>query len=359
MGDAFLAEINLQNSKLEAMPRLGGFIENRYLPWVEANKKPSTAKDYRDIYNTHMKPRPQIVDSWLRDVIAADVQQWLEAIAHDARTKDGQQLTGARLQRIKSFLSGVFSRAIQLGVLSGVNPVAGTTTPKGTESKPTKFYMLDEARAIIAALPRPASTVIAVGALAGLRKGEIRGLSWTEYVDDMLRVSQAVWNSHIVDPKSAASKGSVPVIPELKHHLDLWRFESGEPSTGLMFKNSNGTPLELNNLVNRVILPILNRCAVCLKPKGDCEGPIHKYKRDESLPEWRGFHALRRGLASSLHAAGIDDITIQAILRHDSVETTRASYIKTMPDHLRKAMKAIERRIVQASGTHQPETRLQ
>jgi len=46
------------------------------------------------------------------------------------------------------------------------------------------------------------------------------------------------------------------------------------------------------------------------KPEG------HTFERDKSLPLWHGWHAFRRGLATNLHALGVDDKTIQAILRH-------------------------------------------
>ena len=58
-------------------------------------------------------------------------------------------------------------------------------------------------------------------------------------------------------PKTPASQDDVPVIPALKTKLDLWRLRSGNPTKGLMFPSSTGTPIELNNVLNRVILPAL------------------------------------------------------------------------------------------------------
>lgn len=37
-----------------------------------------------------------------------------------------------------------------------------------------------------------------------------------------------------------------------------------------MFPNHNGEPMDLGNLLNRSILPALNRCALCGKPKEEC-----------------------------------------------------------------------------------------
>jgi hypothetical protein len=61
-------------------------------------------------------------------------------------------------------------------------------------------------------------------------------------------------------------------------------------------------------VLNRSILPALNRCAVCGKPKEECQkigkgkdiAPNHKFERDKILPEWHGWHAARRGLGTNL-----------------------------------------------------------
>jgi integrase len=59
------------------------------------------------------------------------------------------------------------------------------------------------------------------------------------------------------------------------------------------------------------------------------------------LPEWHGWHGFRRGLATNLHDLGVPDITIQAILRHSSVNVTRACYIKTLPKQVVGAMDSL------------------
>jgi integrase len=57
---------------------------------------------------------------------------------------------------------------------------------------------------------------------------------------------------------------------------------------------------------------------------------------------WRGWHAFRRGLATNLHALGVDDKTIQRILRHSNVAMTQKAYIKTMPRQVTDAMAQLE-----------------
>jgi integrase len=74
----------------------------------------------------------------------------------------------------------------------------------------------------------------------------------------------------------------------------------------VVFASAKGTPLSANNLL-RQILPALEKAGI----------------------EWYGWHGFRRSLASNLHDIGVDDLTIQKILRHSNVAITQAHYIKT------------------------------
>ena len=68
--------------------------------------------------------------------------------------------------------------------------------------------------------------------------------------------------------------------------------------SGVMFPASNGQPLSLNNVLTRVIQPVLTRNVqgswADHKPDG------HEYQREQSLVEWHGWHAFRRGLWGNL-----------------------------------------------------------
>ena len=76
------------------------------------------------------------------------------------------------------------------------------------------------------------------------------------------------------------------------------------------------------------------------------------YQIDRSRPVWHGWHAFRRGLATNLHDLGVDDKTIQAILRHSNVAVTQACYIKTLPKQSIAAMQKLEM-LVDRSGNLQ------
>ena len=128
----------------------------------------------------------------------------------------------------------------------------------------------------------------------------------------------------------------------------MHRLRSGNPQSGPVFANALGKPLALGSLVNRVILPTLNRCEGCKKAELEHRRAGHEFKRDSSLPEWHGWHAARRGLGSNLYRLGVPDIVIQRILRHANVSTTATYYIKTAAEDVRNAMTMLENRIAES-----------
>jgi integrase len=114
--------------------------------------------------------------------------------------------------------------------------------------------------------------------------------------------------------------GVVLIIEPLRVVLDAIKSEN---AFGWMFPNTIGGALDLDNLADRVIKPIFKANGL----------------------KWKGWHAYRRGLATSLHKLGVPDIVIQSILRHEDIRTTQRSYIKTVPRVVAAAMKRLESQV--------------
>src|ERR1700730_3759164 len=122
--------------------------------------------------------------------------------------------------------------------------------------------------------------------------------------------------------------------------LDQYRVSRGNPATGPVFATMNGkTPLSLNNVLNRQILPVLNVC-VCGKAANKHEKEDHEYQRSER-PQWHGWHGSRRGLATNLHSLAVPDKTIQGVLRHANLQITMNAYVKTLDAQSIAAMRQL------------------
>jgi integrase len=233
-------------------------------------------------------------------------------------------------------LSAVFVDAKNQGYFKGENPVIDAQIPKGRPKSETYAYSLDEVTRMISFLPEPAATIVAVAAYTGLRKGEIQGLLWEGYSGSELRVTRSIWNGVISEPKTARSKSAVPVIPQLQAMLDAHRRACGNPVCGPIFASGAGNPVDLQNLANRVILPVLHRCKHCRLANGEHKNAGHAFELDRVL--WHGWHSFRRGIGTSLYRLGVPAKTIQDVLRHAQISTTLNIYVKAREEDSRNSM---------------------
>ena len=317
----FLESINLARRTPEAAMTLTCFAENRYLPFVQTNKRISTFHGYRNMWRRYLKPRGEIM---LRDFRTVDGERILQTIASE------HKLTSTTLAHIKAFLSGIFRYAKRQGVINSENPMRDVVLPKGKPAGETYAYSLEEITQMLNVLPEPAATIIAVAAFTGVRKGELRGFLWENYDGEQVLISQSFWRGHALEPKTRQSRATVPVIQQLARRLDLHRRSSGNPANGLMFRGSARQPINLDALAAEVIGPEVMKAGVC----------------------WHGWHAFRRGLATNLHQLGVADKTIQRILRHSNVAVTQGCYIKTADPEVVSAMQQFERSIEYAPNMH-------
>jgi integrase len=338
IADGYLRPVNDSKVTPESTQTLTTFVEQVYFPYAKTQKRASTTVTDRSRWKIHLKPRCGEIR--LREFRTVTGEQLIADIARQ------NELSRATLKQFKSFLSAIFKHAKRLGLLDGENPMRDVSIPKNARGKAvTSASSLEEIQGMLRILPEPCRTVIAVAAYAGLRRGEIQGLRWEHYDGKQLNVEQSIWEGIAADPKSESSKASVPVISALAKTLNHFKLLQGNPADGPIFRASNGSALRLNNLL-RSILPVLNRCKACGESEVEHdENADHDYLRDESRPKWQGWHAFRRGLATNLHAIGVDDLTIQRILRHSNVQVTQQSYIKTLPQQVTDAMDQLNAKV--------------
>lgn len=197
----------------------------------------------------------------------------------------------------------------------------------------TYAYRLEEVQQFLSVLEGTAKVVIALAAFGGFSKAELQGLRWENYRGNEITVTLNVIRGKIGEPKTEKRQSAVHIIALLNKLLGEYRANVGNPQSGFLFLSENQTPLQLDNLLHREIL----KCNACGRERYHKVHTLktfrnfHEYKPLPGLPKWHGWHAFRRGLATNLHRLGVADITIQGILRHEDVATTRRHYIKEAP----------------------------
>jgi integrase len=305
------------------------FIDTVYFPFAEANLRGKTVREYKSI--------------WKRYGIAAKVSGLRVC---DFRTKHGSEILEAiaaendisksTLQRVKFMLSGVFVLAMNRG-LCDANPIHAVMLPKARGSRQTYAYDLDEILAMLR-LPLEAKTKAAIGvaAFAALRESEIAGLHWGDYDGETVTVRRSIdrVSGTANAPKTAKSAAPVPVIPTLKRLLEFHKaalplLPNGEPlPDSPIFAGIRQSYADLDKMALREVRPVLESAGI----------------------KWRGWHSFRRGVASNLFQLGVDELTVQRILRHSKVNVTRERYIKVRDERVETAMAAFEEAIAKSKS---------
>jgi integrase len=320
-----LARINGRtNQNSGATLALSEFIEQRYFPRLdqrlqmpagnELHIEPSTVKGYKDIWKVHVQKNP-VSKVRLQHFSDRDGRVFLEGLP--------QQLSHQTHLRVKNFMRGVFTWAIDDKAFTGENPIAeikvGGQTKKsnvGITERQKKVrasnehaYTLEEVAEMLDKLSEPARTVCAVAAFTGLTRSELRGLKWLDYNGEYIAVQRKIWNQHVGAPKTEAREAGIFVIPILRKILAKYKKDFPSVGDGWIFRGEKFLrPLDLDNLSRREIPKHINGA-------------------------WFGWHAFRRGLGTRLNEASVDDKEIQSILRHADISTTQAYYI--LPNHKR------------------------
>ena len=366
-----LVPVNEGSRKPAVVQPLVQFAEQEFFPFVRQQVRPSTANGYEARWR---QLKPWLADLRLRDTTTPDVQQVLASI-HKQNT-----LNHDSIRALRYLLKMIFDHAIRMGLLTS-NPVASSKVPKRGEdedSEDTYAYSLEEVQQMLSVLPEPARTAVATCAFTGVRRGELAGLLWENFDQKKgsIKITQSVWEGHVTRPKTKKSKASVPIIKTLTRMLEahrvrvaqievesaqrramqarrLWEsttllpekrsaltqlIASAEelaanppvPVAGPIFASSKGTPLNMNNLLNRQILPALRKAGL-------------KDRFGQAL--WHGFHGFRRGLGTNLKRLGVDLKTIQEILRHAHIATTADIYVKEVSEQAVEAMERLERHV--------------
>jgi integrase len=299
-----LAPLNTRLARPESSQTVISFIEDVYLPYCKANLRPSTHYGYKFIAGMLKR---HLGSTKLREFGPMEG----ERVLADFATEKPRAQT--MLKNVKGFLSGVFRYAVRNGVLQ-FNPMRETVLPKGGRpAKDEAAYTVKEIKAMLKVVPEPARTAILVAALTGLRRSEIRGLRWADFTGDELTVRTSVWGSHVGPTKTVASGATIPVVPMLRKALEA-HHKTG--TSEFIFVGGTGKPLVLPNVTRREIVPALKLAGI----------------------PWHGWHAFRRGVATTLYNLGVADKTIQRILRHANVAVTQRHYIMTNTEQAEAAM---------------------
>lgn len=290
------------------------FVRDHY----EANrKKPSTIDAARTVYRLHLAAplgkRP------LDAITTSDVAALKGALAH-RRPKT--------VNNVLAVLSRALRCAVEWGVLSAMPCKIGLLPAPCAERQ---WYEVEDYRRLVAAAARIGTghlVLVLLAGSAGLRRGEIRALKWTDLdmARRLIKVGRALWRAEENTPKGNRGR-IVPMTAELHAALVKHRHLVGER----VLYSAKGQEMS-NRSVRNWLGSVLRRAGLEVATASEGQG---KNRRDVGA-----IHRLRHTFCSHLAAAGVPAKAIQELAGHADLSTTMR-YMHLAPGDRDGAMRAL------------------
>ena len=214
-------------------------------------------------------------------------------------------------------LSAVLRTAVKWGHLQD-NPARDVDMPALRTIRPKWVLTTEQAAQLLEALPPLGRTMVGLGMLSGLRRGELFALrSRRSRSNRVLMVREAVYEGCFDTPKTAAGVRQIPLSDAALKLVVDWkaRAEHTEPDA-LVFSTWSGKPISPNNVLRQQVFPACEALGL---------------KRVTWL-------TLRRTYSSWAHQKGVPGKVVAQLMGHAKVDTTLNVYTQVIDGALRAAV---------------------
>ena len=359
-----LEEQTLRRSKLREAAGLGPIQED--LPgtfgalcrWWLKERCPAPSRDIEERRLAKHVLRAPIAALPLAKVRSSDLENLLSSL-------DNAGAAPASVNKLRSVLHSVFSRARRAGRWVGENLVAATQPRK----VPRRVYVTlspEQLARMLEQIPEDWRALFACGPAMGLRKGELFALSKKDV--DLERGTITVARSHDRD----TTKGGAAAVLPLPAPLRPWiEYQVKHVPGSLLFPAPDGSQRPREADPQKILRNALSRagiaecwehrcrwcghkerhqdreqryCPTCVK-RTDGTGKTAKHIRGrllwpKALPLKMRFHDLRHTFATELLRQGVDVHRVQRLMRHSDVRVTTGTYSHLLVEDLRAAVDA-------------------
>jgi integrase len=282
--------------------------------------KPSAIRGYERALR--LRILPALGDMRLIDVARADVQD-----VADRLTAEG--LAASTVQNVLDPLRVIYRRAIRRDLVAA-DPTKGLELRR-PDGRRDRIASSDEARELLDALPEKDRALWATALYAGLRRGELRALRWSDVDVDgrVIRVERG-WDDEEGEQhgKSRAANRTVPLIARLAPILAAHKLATGRDGDELVFGATPDEPFTPSTVRRRALAAWGWNEAVNPKPDGPKTAWI-KARGDALDP--LGLHEARHTFASLMIAAGVNAKALSTIMGHAAIAITFDVYGHLMP----------------------------
>lgn len=320
-GTAARATRRTGEDSVRTMPTLATWLET-HLSQLSASATPGTVAEYRRMAARTWLPRLGALP--LDAITRAAVVDWV-GWQRQQVARGGKPYSPKSIANAHGLLSTVLQSAVDAEVIVR-NVAKGVPMPSDVEREDMTILTENEATAVLDALPEYWRPLVATLLGTGLRWGEATALQPGDLDLDgptpVLRVTRA-WKKdaagvYLGAPKTRRGRRTV-ALPEWLVPI-LRAQAAGKGADDLLFTGKQGGRVQAQHFRERVWSPALERSGIGKRPR---------------------VHDLRHTHASWMIASGIDLLTLQHRIGHESLKTTGDTYGHLMPDaHARSARHA-------------------
>jgi integrase len=289
--------------------------------------KPSAVRSYERALR--LRVLPEFGECKLGALARLDLQDFADRLLADG-------LDASTIRNTIIPLQVIYRRAKQRDEIA-VDPTEELELP-GAQGTRDRIAPPTEAETLLAALSDDDRAAWATALFAGLRRGELRALRWSD-IDLPGREIHVVraWDD-VEGPiagKSAAAERTVPIIAVLAPILAQHKLRTGRAGDALVFGISAGLPFDPSSLRRRAY-------AAWGWREATVKGKRQRVKTHDEALEPIGLHEARHPFASLMIAAGVNPKALSTFMGHASIQITIDRYGHLMPGGRDEARAAID-----------------
>lgn len=309
-----LVPINSRFSSPTDKWTFGDFIAHVYLPLYRRKWKSSTAKENEGRIRHHLTG--EFGTRFLRAFNRDELQAFLDR-------KSAMSLSFSVVDHLRWDLNQVFGMAVVEGYLER-NPAKLLFTPKECRRAATRTMTVEQVRLLFSVLDVRERLIAKLAVLAGMRPGEIFGLTWARLEAQYADIRQRVYRGQMDSPKTVRSIRWAALADGLLRSVEEWKtFSVDTRDVAWVFPSERlSTPVSKDNCWRRHFFPKLSPVGLA----------------------WANFQVMRRTHSSLLSDLGVDPQVRSEQMGH-TVDVNQNVYTQPSFARRREAVNALEKAI--------------
>ena len=309
-----LAALRVSQANVDGNMSLSQFIERAYYPFYTRKWKRSTAACNINRVDKHVVGA--LGELPLKTFRRDGLQGFLDG-------KCAAGLSFSMVDHLRWDLSQIFGMAVDEGVLER-NPAKRLFTPSESKRGTRPVMTIEEVQQCFAVLDFRDRLIVKLATLAGMRPGEIFGLTWQHIGADHVDIRQRVYRGDIDRPKTVHSIRRAALSDRLLTSLDEWKKVclDARPEAWV-FPSERGTPLSRDNFLRRHVQAKLKHVGL----------------------GWVDFQVMRRTHSTMMNNIGIEGKLVADQLGH-SLDVNQNVYTQSPVQRRKDAVEQLESSLV-------------